>query len=521
MKKKKVDIIDSSKFSKKNRADILSLLKISTLPSGIDEIKLLLKSQSEYINSLLEKMRGLGLFIDDLSNNTVYPNFLWYEMGYTEDDMKNHGFLNFVHPDDMKIVTNQSIKRLPNGKDPSKIVFRIKTKKGDWKWVRSAVVSMITDKEGNVSQYIGFDTDITKEMEAKEKLEKALILAEQARKNAELKALEATTIEEAGAIISSTIDLSTTLQAILDQAEKVIPFDTASIQILKKDKLEIIGGRGWRFPEKIIGFSFSYPGMNPNTEVIKYKKPLIIKDIVKNNSRFIPVAEEYIGRSWLGIPLIFRNKVIGMMTFDKKERDFFTEEHQRIGIAFASHVANALENSRLYEELKELAMTDPLTGAKNRRAFFEFAEQQEKLFHRYKADFAIIMLDIDFFKRINDRLGHQEGDSVLQNLVKSIYQELRNTDILGRYGGEEFVILLPRSNENDAYDISERIRKKVKEQSRIINSEAPITISLGCANMENSTVTNIDNLISMADKALYYAKENGRDQSQRYSTLPY
>ncbi|MCF6334392.1 MAG: diguanylate cyclase [Spirochaetales bacterium] len=511
--------IDICHFYNENLENLVITLENKVSHEKMKELIVMLKSQKEYVNSLFKQMGNIGLFIADIKNNRVYPNYLWYEMGYTEDEMKNHGFLKFVHPEDLELVKSQSIKILDNGKDTSKIVFRIKSKNSDWKWVRSATISILTDQEGNVEQYIGFDTDITKEMEAKEKLENALRQAEQARKKAERKALEATTIEEAGAIISSTIDLNTTLEAILDQAEKVIPFNTSSIQILNKDRLVIIGGRGWKNPEIVIGFSFLYPGANPNTKVIRLKKPIIIDDIITENLNFTPVVKEYKGRSWLGIPLIFREKVIGMMTFDKNEKDFFTEEHKRIGLAFASHVANALENARLYEELKEMAMTDPLTGAKNRRAFFEFAEQHEKLFKRYKSDFAVIMLDIDFFKRINDKLGHQEGDIVLQNLVKYIYQELRDTDILGRYGGEEFVILLPRSSEADAYEIAERIRKKVKKQSRLNNSKASITISLGCANMGSSNIKNIDSLISMADKALYYAKEHGRDQSQRFSNL--
>lgn len=520
MKKEQKDNTNNiNLFFNSSLQEALTSLKSEIPEKKMEKLLTVFRSQNDYINDLFGKMRKLGLFINDVENNKVFPNDLWYKLGYTEEDMLNIGFLKLIHPDDLQKVKDQSIKPSSRGEDVNKIVFRFRSKEGEWHWLISSTVSVITNETGYVKQYIGFDSDITEEMKTKELLEKALIQAEEARKEAEASAVEAHTLREVGTIITSALDLETTIEAILDQAKNVIPYDTASVQILKDDHLTIIGGGGWKEPEKVLGLTFPVPGDNPNTTVIETKEPVIIKNVSANHSNFKRNTEEYWGESWIGIPLLMRNQAIGMMTFDKEEKDFFTPNHIKLGKTFASHVAVALENARIYEEVKELAAVDPLTGAQNRRSFFNYALQQEKLYKRYGTEFSIIMMDIDFFKKVNDKLGHQTGDMVLKNLVIIIKNRLRDSDFLCRYGGEEFVILLPQSDEEDAYEIGERIRKAVKSNLKIKGKNEIITVSIGCADLKGSESKDVDTLISIADKALYHAKSMGRDRSQRFSTI--
>lgn len=489
---------------------------LSDLPKEkIEDLLKVIRAQNDYINSLFEKMRKLGLFINDVENNKVFPNDLWYKLGYTEDDMLNVGFLELIHPDDLQKVKDQSILPSSRGEDVNKIVFRFRSKGGSWHWLVSSTVSITTDNRGYVKQYVGFDSDITEEMETKVLLEKALI-------QAEASAVEANTLREVGKIITSALDFDSTIGAIMDQAKNVIPYDTASVQIIEDDHLVIVGGGGWEEPEKVIGIKFSISGDNSNSTVaaiMKNKKPIIIEDLSKVPSSLEKLTPEFNSLSWLGIPLLMRNKVIGLITFDKHEKEFFTDNHIKLGITLASHVAIALENARIYEEVKELAAIDPLTGVHNRRSFFAYALQQEKFYKRYGTEFSIIMLDIDNFKKINDEYGHQPGDKVLISLVTLIKKGLRDSDFLCRYGGEEFVILLPRSDESEAYDIAERIRKSVKSNLKIEGVNTIITVSIGCADLRAPEAGDVDSLILIADKALYYAKNNGRDQSQRFSSI--
>ena len=159
-------------------------------------------------------------------------------------------------------------------------------------------------------------------------------------------------------------------------------------------------------------------------------------------------------------------------------------------------------------ELEKLATIDDLTQIYNRRKFFELSKFEIDRHLRYKNPLSLIMIDIDFFKDINDRFGHQAGDKTLQAFSKIILSLIRNTNIFGRIGGEEFAILLPDTSKQDAKKIAERIRKSIfNEKSRFIEH---ITISLGVTEFYPDDTSN--SIFHRADIALYAAKSDGRNK---------
>ncbi len=165
------------------------------------------------------------------------------------------------------------------------------------------------------------------------------------------------------------------------------------------------------------------------------------------------------------------------------------------------------ERKKLEEELRRLSMTDPLTGAYNRRYFLELAEKEMIRSHRTGSPFSLLVMDIDHFKRVNDTYGHIVGDMVLKKLVEVLKQRIRRSDTLARWGGEEFIVLLPDTALEGAAVLAEDLRAIIEE------TEFPhvknITISLGVAEYEAGQT--IDNTVTEADKALYKAKESGRN----------
>jgi diguanylate cyclase (GGDEF)-like protein len=167
---------------------------------------------------------------------------------------------------------------------------------------------------------------------------------------------------------------------------------------------------------------------------------------------------------------------------------------------------------KLNEELKVISRVDGLTGLFNRRYWQERFEREFKLTYRNKKPISVLMLDIDHFKKVNDTHGHQAGDKVIQALAMLIRKATRETDIAGRYGGEEFVILLPDTNTETALIVGERIRK-VAERYVVNhdNVEINVTISAGIAEFD-SKYTRPLMWLEAADQALYKAKENGRNQ---------
>ncbi|MBU2227609.1 MAG: GGDEF domain-containing protein, partial [Proteobacteria bacterium] len=186
---------------------------------------------------------------------------------------------------------------------------------------------------------------------------------------------------------------------------------------------------------------------------------------------------------------------------------------------FAMQAAIAIRNARLYNKTEQLSVTDELTGLFNRRGFFQLADREFERALRFGRPLSALMLDIDNFKRVNDTHGHTGGDQVLRVLADCFRQNTRAIDIAGRYGGEEFAILLPEILQSEAIQIAERLRQSMADLSIPIGSEnglfppvdISIAVSIGVAALSKD-VPSLTDLISRADQALYRAKDSGRNR---------
>lgn len=193
------------------------------------------------------------------------------------------------------------------------------------------------------------------------------------------------------------------------------------------------------------------------------------------------------------------------------------EDIERITFA-ANLAAIAIENRQVRDELERQAHSDYLTGLDNRRHFLSQAESELARTLRYERDMSILMLDLDYFKRINDTYGHKVGDIVLQRFAAVCRATLRNVDIIGRIGGEEFAVLLPEAGVEQAMDAAERLRAALASAQVKLDSGLPLhfTASLGVVTLSGQDI-NIDILLNQADQALYRAKNEGRNRVCLYS----
>jgi len=182
---------------------------------------------------------------------------------------------------------------------------------------------------------------------------------------------------------------------------------------------------------------------------------------------------------------------------------------ERIGLAS--------ERETLIEQLQVSSNTDFLTGVLNRRAFFAHSEQQLAVAQRYKRNLALILLDIDHFKHINDDYGHLAGDSILRKAVQMIAQLLRKVDILARYGGEEFIILLPEADLEQGCVVAEKLRVILSQQTFAVDEQRQIAITASFGVSARVGGESLDHMIRLADEALYSAKNGGRNQVVRTS----
>jgi diguanylate cyclase (GGDEF)-like protein len=194
-------------------------------------------------------------------------------------------------------------------------------------------------------------------------------------------------------------------------------------------------------------------------------------------------------------------KVINNMARDIKNHQDNIED------TFKQHRMETRERLLALKKLEQLADTDPLTSIFNRRKFEEMLQFEIERNLRYELSLALIMCDIDHFKRINDQFGHDVGDETLKEFSKSISENIRDVDIFARWGGEEFMILMPNATADIANSVAEKLRKLI--ESTDIKSADCLTASFGVTDFKASDT--IDTFIKRADTALYHAKESGRN----------
>ena len=189
---------------------------------------------------------------------------------------------------------------------------------------------------------------------------------------------------------------------------------------------------------------------------------------------------------------------------------------RRVDIAGRAYIVgtglDVTERRELEQELERQARTDFLTGIANRRHFLDLADQELARTRRYGRPFSMLMLDLDMFKNVNDRYGHRVGDLTLQKVVDVCKQILREVDVFGRLGGEEFGIMLPETDSEQAVQVADRVRQVIAEASVRLpqGGSVGVTASIGVATY--SPDDDVDAVLSRADRALYAAKRSGRDR---------
>ncbi|MFW5717538.1 MAG: sensor domain-containing diguanylate cyclase [Spirochaetota bacterium] len=449
----------------------------------------------------------LGIFVRNLRSGTGFANYVWYSLGYSDDEMSEDSWREKLHPDDRERSMRQYDELLAGKRAIYRETYRIRDVHGEWHWIMNSGRVVTWDDRGRPELFIGADVDITERRQAEAELERA-------KTEAEEQAQQAETLRTAGAIVASTLEVEQTVRLVLDQALNVVPYDTAMVALLRTDALEVIGGNGWEEIASIRGLRVPYPGENPHTKAIRSGAAMVIDDMVAEFPQFANISGSAI-RSWLGVPLIVHGEVIGLMALDSASPHFFTPKHVKLASALGDHVAVALQNARLYEQTRELAMTDSLTGIATRRSFFVQAEQTHELAKRNERPISIIMADLDLFKEINDEYGHGTGDEAIRLAAGAAREVLRRSDIIGRYGGEEFSVVLPDTEQEQAQTIAERLRARVAEIV-VPGTSRTLSISVGVATEYPGPNDTLDGVLDKADRALYVAKRRGRNRVEIY-----
>ena len=227
--------------------------------------------------------------------------------------------------------------------------------------------------------------------------------------------------------------------------------------------------------------------------------------------------EDEISQSILVVPLKIGSRLVGVISAQSYKPYAYTDTDLELLELLGANAAIAIENARLFDEVQELAITDPLTGLYNRRKLIELADSEFTRSVRYERELSAIMVDCDYFKHVNDTYGHTVGDQVLRRLAELCSLCLRRSDILARYGGDEFMVIMPETGPAAALKAAKRLHRNVSSASFETNA-GPLTfsISVGVASL-NKSCKSLEQLLERADFASYVSKDTGGNRVTRWT----
>jgi diguanylate cyclase (GGDEF)-like protein len=314
------------------------------------------------------------------------------------------------------------------------------------------------------------------------------------------------------------MQLDATLNLLCDMAADIAPFDKAIFYFWDEGR-ELMEPRISRNVEKIAGEEIA-SGNILNFWAIKYGRPLLIER--GHNVQSDALLQVLDAGSAMVVPLFVSNRVMGSMQLFLSATTGFCKEDAQLLWILSLVAENLLTREYANEGLLRFAFTDYLTGLRTRGYFEQQLELEFKRAERKQQKFALLMIDIDHFKILNDTFGHHVGDQLLRDVTSILMKDMREVDTVARYGGEEFVIILPETTQTGAVFVAQRLRRAVDQAKFFAGSPHSVqhlTISIGVAVYDTDAQFKRD-LIEFADAALYSAKHEGRNLVKCYSELP-
>ncbi|MEN2984977.1 MAG: diguanylate cyclase [Dictyoglomaceae bacterium] len=317
---------------------------------------------------------------------------------------------------------------------------------------------------------------------------------------------ELTTINKIGSTITSTIESGALWNLVIKEISKIFEYSAFYIILCKENhtKFEIVA----KDIKENIKKGLSSTEVDFILNILERKKPRCKRS---KDGRI---------KSFLGVPIILGEKVKGALILEHFEKDNLYNDHSiNILSIISDFIAVSIENIHLFEEIEKLAIMDPLTGVLNRRGFEEIYQKEVSRAKRYNRPLSVMILDMDDFKLLNDTYGHLFGDQILKEIANLLKKACRKGDTIGRYGGDEFAIILPETNIENSNKVAERILRKIKNNPIITPNKKKISlnISIGIASYPEDTLEP-DKLLALADKAMYEAKIYGGGQYSYFSS---
>lgn len=326
-------------------------------------------------------------------------------------------------------------------------------------------------------------------------------------------------LEEASRI-SLSLDLQKTLEAMVEQLKRVTGADTCIVYLLNQ--------AGDRMVPQVIKLDARYPRGEAEAVASKQpvrgeglvgwvwenQQPLLLGDAERDpRAKHVP-GTDVEDASYMMVPLTVEDRALGVIRLSRGGLYQFRSRDLRVATIFANQSAVAIENARLYAQAEKLSITDGLTGLYNARYLEARLGEEVARSHRYGHPLALLMMDLDTMKSVNDRFGHLEGNRLLRQVAAILTETVRRSDLVIRYAGDEFVVLMPETTAADARMVAERICGTIAASPFIVGEEqVTVTVSVGVAASDGGQADG-ESLIRSADTAMYRAKRAGKNQVQ-------
>jgi len=441
-----------------------------------------------------ERLLQSGFFLVDFARGVSTTSRVMVNLGHQPRDFDHKTFRDHVHPSDLP--TYQSLwERVWAGHENEFFAeYRIRTKKGGYRWVQTLGIVLDRGPDGTIARLLGLDRDIGLRKQSETLLHSRFL-------DLERRYLMSESLRIAGSLVTASLEIESTIPVILEQAQALFSFTGARVWAHRDGALDLLGQEEDQGDASLLSPSTSSLVL----KVVQDNTPVIIDNLARLREH-----EKGPQASWIGIPLNYQGELRGVMEFWHEETGYFRSEHVWPAVAFADNVAVGLFNAGRYRDTREASETDPLTGLATRRRFERLGPELFRSAVDQSEDLALVVIDIDLFKAINDNYGHTQGDAVLRNFALTCQSVLRKGDLMCRYGGDEFVALLPQTDREGALLVAQRLASLFKERAFSFG-HAPVTLSQGIATLAEGRFSDLKALFDAADAALYRVKARGRD----------
>jgi diguanylate cyclase (GGDEF)-like protein/PAS domain S-box-containing protein len=511
---------------------ILSVTLDRALSSRVDVIEKARERES-FFNNMAEAIPGI-VWIADANGRTTYINRHWYELtGAPITESIGTGWIETVHPDD-RAPCHEKFQACLRSGETFEIEYRLHDAVKGYRWYLDRAVPLRDDK-GVIRQWFGTCTDIEEqklyqqnlELQIKERTEELAdantrlqqemwekdfarrTLDEQNEKmmNAlKERSQRATQLAQMGELLQSCITREEVFAAALGFAPRIFPTRRGAIALFNSARSLVEVAGQWhdcQLPLKAFEAESCWALRTGHPHLV------LAGDTTARCGHALGITDTY-----FCVPVLAQGEPLGILHIQATDVDpTLGEADLSFKTTFASQIGLSVANIRLRDALRAQSIKDPLTGLFNRRYLQEMLDRELRRAIRSEQHLGILMLDLDHFKKFNDTYGHEGGDAVLRETASLLVRSIRAEDFVCRFGGEEFVVVLPTADLRASEARAQRIRSKLRDLVVIHDGRSlgAITVSIGVSALPNHGTTEKD-LLQCADAALYRAKREGRDR---------